>query len=465
MLLLLVALTVLFAILGTFFYFRYQQVSNEVKELQEKYDGLLIENKDLKQKNEELSQKYIENKTLVSTLETQLQSEENEKNSKEQEIKNLQEKITKLSSDNASYLEKIKTLETALQTQKQELLNLQEQFRKEFELISKNLLEQNAIKLEEKNQQSITHILSPVKDVLQQNVQQIKEIEQRIQKYYDNENKERASLKTVVEELTKRSEEVKLTAEKLANALTTQVKYQGNWGEFILEKLLEISGLQEGIHFVTQQKSDDKQPDVTILLPNQKHIIIDSKMTLSSFVEYQSATTEEEKNKFANEIIKSIEQHIDNLSNKEYEKIYNLHSVDFVLMFVPIEPIINIIHQYKPEIYNLAIRKKVLMVSPTSLLATLKAIYFVWQQEHQRKEFENIIIEIGKLYEKLRVFIDKHFTKIKDALQAATNAYEEAEKSLVTGKGNALSIIEKKIKPFIQPKENITKLLPENDEE
>ncbi|MCX8167353.1 MAG: DNA recombination protein RmuC, partial [Candidatus Micrarchaeota archaeon] len=309
------------------------------------------------------------------------------------------------------------------------------------------------------------HILSPVKDVLQQNVQQIKEIEQRIQKYYDNENKERASLKTVVEELTKRNEEVKLTAEKLANALTTQVKYQGNWGEFILEKLLEISGLQEGIHFVTQQKNDDKQPDVTILLPNQKHIIIDSKMTLSSFVEYQSATTEEEKNKFANEIIKSIEQHIDNLSKKEYEKIYNLHSVDFVLMFVPIEPIINIIHQYKPDILNNAIRKRVLMVSPTSLLATLKAIYFVWQQEHQRKEFENIIVEIGKLYEKLRVFIDKHFTRIKDALHAATNAYEEAEKSLVTGKGNALSIIEKKIKPFIQPKENITKLLPENDEE
>lgn len=460
-----IILSILFfltSILFIFYYLKYQQIKQQKNNIENQSKELIKKLDETEKANLQLNIQNTEYKTNIKSYEETIQQQHFQIKTLEQKLETYQNQSNALKSENATYKERIQNLEQYIQNQKQEIQQIQEQLKKEFELFTKNILEQSTQKLEEKNQHHIHQIISPVKEILQQNIHQIKDIEKRIQIYYDNENKERSSLKTIIEELNKKNEEVKNTAEKLAGALTTQVKYQGDWGEFILEKLLELSGLQENIHFVTQQKNDDKQPDVTILLPNNKHIIIDSKVTLNAYIEYHSSPTNELKNQQIQNIINSVKSHIDNLSKKEYEKIYALNSIDLVLMFIPIEAIISIIQQHQPDLFNYAIRKKVLMVTPTSVLGTLKAIYFVWQQEKQRKEFEEIITEIGKLYEKIRTFTE-HFLKIETAINNAQKSFEDAKKSLISGKGNAISIIEKKIKPYINPKDNI-KLLTENDE-
>lgn len=438
-------------------YTNYQKTIQEKNNLQNQAHELISENTSLKSKTEQKQQELQQHLIELSQLKEKITIQEKILSDNKTQIEYLTTENKKISTENARYTEQIQHLQNLLQTQKQEIQNIQEQLKKEFELISSKLLQQNTQQLTQQNQQVLSTTIAPVKEYLTQ----LKDIEQKIQRYYDNENKDRASLKTIIEELNKRNDEVKQSAQKLVDALTKQVKYQGNWGEMILQKLLELSGLHENIEYVLQQKDNDKQPDVIINLPNDKHIIIDAKVTLAALAEYHSAP-EEKKNELAKDILTSVENHYNTLSKKEYEKIYSLNSIDFVLMFIPIESVMTIIQQYNPELYNDAVRKRVLIVTPTSLLATLKTIYFIWQQEKRRKEFENILQSIEQLYDKLRIFID-HFTNIEKHLQNAHTAYEDAKKTLIAGKGNAMSIIDKKIKPYINPKKPITQLLPEND--
>lgn len=411
---------------------------------------------DLKKINDELQKKL----TDLSSANTQIDLQSSELKKLQNELLTIQNENKQLNTENASYRQKVQNLEELLAQQKEEMLQLHQKLQKDFEIITNKLLEQSTQKLSEQNLQVINNSISPIKEYLQQ----VKEIEQKIQRYYDTENKERSSLKTIIEELTKRSDEVKLTAERLAKALTMEVKKQGNWGELILERILELSGLEKDREYTIQTKFDDKNPDVIINLPDNKHIIIDSKVTLNALIEFNSAQTEEEKTLYAKKIISSVQSHINTLSSKDYEKILQLYSVDFVLMFIPIESIFSIIQQYQVEdIFSYAIRKKIIIVTPTSLIATLKTIYFIWQQEKRRKDFENILMEIEKLYDKLRIFMN-YFTELEKALQQAQKKFNDAKSSLSEGKGNAMSILENKIKPYINPKKPITDFLPKENE-
>ncbi|MEW6774546.1 MAG: DNA recombination protein RmuC [Bacteroidota bacterium] len=448
-----IILIVLIVIVGIFEYKQISQYKNLIKEKDNQYAQLQDEYSKLK---EEL----ISSKTRIEVFQNEINELKKELSIKENRINELLQENTHLHTENSKYNEQVKHLNDLLKKQAEDFQQMQQHLKTEFENLSNKILEHNTQKLTQQNEQILINAISPVREHLSR----IKELEQKIQTFYDNENKERASLKTIIETLTQRSDEVKQTAEKLVSALTSQVKYQGNWGEMILEKLLEISGLQENVHYKIQKKDNDKQPDVTILLPQDKYIIIDSKVTLNAFMEYQSATSEQEKEQYAKMVLQSIKNHYNNLSDKEYHKIYNTSSTpDFVLMFIPIEGVLNVIQQYDTQLFNDAIRKKVLMVTPTTLLATLKTIYYVWQQEKRREEFEDILQSIQALHDKLRVFVE-HFTKIEEKLKDALNAFDDAKKSLTTGKGNAMSIITKKIEPYIVPKNKITKLPPENDE-
>ncbi len=432
----------------------YNKLKNEKKELQLKQEQLLSENNTLKTYNDTIQKQNYDLATQLSALSERANILESENTNLKNKIDTLNNEYIQLKSEKSTYIEKIKNLETTLQNQQ----SIQEQLKKEFELISSRILETNTQKLTEQNQQVLGNTIMPIKDY----IKQIQEIENKIQRYYDEENKDRASLKTIIEDLNKKNEEVRQTANKLANALTSQVKYQGNWGELILENLLEISGLQKGIDYEVQKKDSDKQPDVIIKLPENKHIIIDAKVTLSALVNYHSAQTDEEKEKYTKDIIQSIEIHYKNLSKKEYEKIPSLNSIDLVLMFIPIESVMTIIHQYRPEIFNNAIRERILIVTPTSLLSTLRAIHYIRQQEKQKQDIETIVSEIAKLYEKIRIFTN-HFYEVKKAIEKAQEKFDEAETTLIKGKGNAMSIIVNKIHPYINPKEPITKFLPEED--
>ncbi|GAB4205620.1 MAG: DNA recombination protein RmuC [Bacteroidia bacterium] len=435
-----------------------KSIETKEQELQhyiEKTENLIKENTTLSHQN--------------ATYNNQIQNLEKIIESQKQELQNLQNKIneltkenTTLSSQNAAYKNTIEHLEKLLESQRQELQNLQNKLKTEFENISSKILEQNTQKLAEQNQQILSNVISPFKE----NISQIKELERKIQTYYDNENKERASLKTNIENLLNQSNEVKQTAEKLANALTTQVKYQGNWGEMILERILEMSGLQENREYKTQSKENDKQPDVIILLPNNKYLVIDSKVTLHALVNYYSAQNDEERTVYAQQIISSVKNHYENLSKKNYETIYKADGkvLDFVLMFIPVENVLNIVYQYNPDLFNDAVKKRVLIVTPTSLLATLKTIYFVWQQEKQRKEFEEILQSIQRLYEKMKTFTE-YFSDIEEKLKKVLESFENAKNNLISGKGNVMSIFKNKIEPYINPKAPITKLLPTDTDE
>ncbi len=435
--------------------------------------------KSIELKEQELQQYKVKTENLIkenTTLSHQnaaynnhIQNLEKIIDSQKEELQHLQIKIneltkenTTLNSQNAAYKNTIEHFEKIIESQRQELQNLQNKLKTEFENISSKILEHNTQKLTEQNQQILSNVISPFKE----NLSQIKELERKIQTYYDNENKERASLKTNIEHLLAQSNEVKQTAEKLANALTTQVKYQGNWGELILERILQMSGLQENREYITQSKKNDKQPDVIILLPNDKYLIIDSKVTLHALVNYYSAQNDEERAIYAQHIISSIKNHYENLSKKNYEDIYKADGkvLDFVLMFIPIENVLNIVYQHNPDIFNDAVKKRVLIVTPTSLLATLKTIYYVWQHERQKKEFEEILQSIQRLYEKIKTFTD-YFSDIEDKLKKAVDAYENAKNNLISGKGNVMSILKNKIEPYINPKNPITKLLPSNTDE
>lgn len=445
---------------GINFYFKYKRIKNENEIVQNQNQNLQSENSRLNNSNQILETQNVEYKTLISAKEKEILQLKDSITNINQELHKLRENHLEIVSQNATYVEKTKNLEKLLEEQKAEFEKLQEKFRNEFELISKQILEQTTKKLAEQNEQILFNVTRPFKE----NITQIKELEQKIQNYYDNENKERASLKTNIENLIQQSNEVKQTAEKLANALTSKAKFQGDFGEFVLEKLLELSGLQKNIEYKTQYIENEKKPDVLILLPNDKYLIIDSKVTLNSLIEYHNAQNENERVTAAQKIITSVKKHYEELSKRQYE-IIEKSTLDFVLMFIPIEHVYDIIFQYHPELFNDAVKKRVLIVTPSSLLATLKTIYYVWKQEKQRKEFENVIKHIEILYHKIKTFTT-HFANVEKALQTAFEKLNEAKTSLISGKGNAMSIIEKKIKPYINPKESIHEsFLPENDED
>lgn len=426
---------------------------NNIKEKEKKIEKYETEIKNLESEILLVNKKLSENEGLLKEKE---KSDEQNRNkikeyevkieNKEQEIIALKEKLANLSAENEN-------LNKTLQEKAEEIKKLYETMKVEFENLSNKLLEEKAKKFTEQNKEIILNTLTPVKEY----IERLKDIEKKIQTYYDNENKERASLKTIIETLNKRSEELEKTSEQLVKALTQEVKSQGIWGEFILEKILELSGLERGTHYNVQVKEDDKQPDVVIMLPDDKLIIIDSKVTLNSYISYTSANTQGEQEKYAQEIVNSLKNHITNLGNKNYETMFGGRSIDFVLMFVPIEQVMSIATKIFPEIFNYAINKKILIVTPSSLLVSLKTIYYMWKQDERRRNFEEILNNIKKLHEKLVTF-SEHFQKIEDSIQKALETYNEAKKCLLTGKGNAISIIKNRIEPYIDSKKKI----PEN---
>lgn len=445
-------LLLIIAVVGAVvFYIQYKNVSEKVNLLSNENNILKNQNEQLLQENKNLSSDLSSVKVLLNQLENNLN-----------EIKIQKEIFEKnnhqLVSENSTYKERIKNLEEQLQEKSKLNNEIVENLKKEFEIISSNLNQKYTQLLSEKNKEILTNTISPVKEYLSQ----LKEVEQKIQRYYDNENKERSSLKTIIDNLIKQNNEVQQTAEKLATALTTKPKQQGNWGEMVLENLLELSGLEKNReYFIQQTQQSNKIPDVIVKLPNERVIIIDSKVTLNSLTNYFSATTQEEMDLQGKNICNSIRDHYKNLSEKNYEKEIGANTLDFVLMFVPLDSVMAIVNQYDANLFNDAVRKKVLIVTPTTLLATLKTIYFMWQQEKRQKEFEEILKSIEKLYDKLFVFVEK-FKEIESKLNALHQTYESAKTTLYSGKGNAINILTKEIQPYIHSKKKITDILPDN---
>ncbi len=323
--------------------------------------------------------------------------------------------------------------------QRQEMENMKVQFNNEFQVMANKILEEKSFKFTQLNQQNISLVLDPLKE-------KIKTFEEKVEKSYQQESAERNVLKGVVEQLMQQSMQIKDEANNLAKALKGDNKKQGNWGEVILERVLERSGLIKDQEYKLQasvQEADGRrfQPDALIYLPDEKHLVVDAKLSLVAYERAVNADTEEDRVIFVKQHVQSIENHVRELSAKDYHSLYGIQSPDFVLLFIPIESSLSLAVNFKPELFSEAWDRRVVIVSPSTLLATLRTIASVWKQERQNRNVLEIAKEAGLLYDKFVGFLND-MDQLQGIIQKAADKHDEAMKKLSSGSGNVIRKIE-----------------------
>jgi DNA recombination protein RmuC len=339
---------------------------------------------------------------------------------------------------------KLKTLNynltEKLENQQSEIENQQKRLTAEFENIANKIMKQRSDEFSASNQKNIGDLLNPLKEKIQL-------FEKKVDETYDKELRDKISLKEEVRKLTELNARVSEEANNLTKALKGDVKKQGNWGEIILERVLERSGLTKGQEYEREEVVEGadrsvQRPDVILHLPDNKHIIIDSKVSLVAYERYITAENEEKQMLSAKEHINSIRSHVKLLSEKNYQNAQNINTPDFVLMFIPIEASFSVAVQGDSELFSYAWERKIVIVSPTTLLATLRTISSIWKQENQTKNAQEIARLSGTLYDKFIGFTED-MVKIKNNLDRTSNAYDDAVKKMKDGSGNIIRTAEK----------------------
>lgn len=327
-----------------------------------------------------------------------------------------------------------------MQEKQKELEDIQKKFTTEFENIANRLLDEKSKKFTEQNRTNLDIILNPLKE-------RIKDFETKVDQTYKAELAERVTLKTEIKNLIDLNKQISAEANNLATALKGDNKKQGNWGEIILEKILERSGLVKDTEYQTQFSTANEegkriQPDVVVLLPDNKHIIIDAKVSLIAYEACVNADNEEDRDRCMKEHLVSVRNHIRILSDKNYQTSTDFNTPDFVLLFVPIESSFSIAVQADLELFDFAWSRKIVIVSPSTLLATLKTVSSIWKQERQTRNVLEIAEQSGRLYDKFVGFIED-MDKISKSIDSSKTAYDNAISKLKDGKGNLISSVER----------------------
>jgi len=372
---------------------------------------------------DEVKEKYVL-KEVFESLQMQADLHRDDLLDKEQEIRSLGQKL-------AGKEQAVLNLEDRLGNHQVEMDQMQERFTVEFENIANRLLEEKSQTFTRQNQVQLQHILNPLKE-------KIKDFEAGIEKKFWEESKDRISLKKEIEQLRDLNLQLSQDANNLVNALKGNSKTQGDWGEFRLEMLLEKAGLVKDIHFVTQQnfKDDegkDKRPDFIINLPDGKHLIIDSKVSLVDYERYFNEEKSKKQEKHLKSHIDSIRSHIKDLSKKNYQLLYDINTPDYLLLFIPIEPAFALAVQKDQNLFLDALDKNIVIVTTSTLLATMRTVSFIWKQEKQKRSVIEIARQSGLLYDKFCNFVDD-LKSIGHRLKGAKNAYDDAMNKLVESK-------------------------------
>ena len=358
-------------------------------------------------------------------------------------------------------ISELKYLEEKLQENKTEVEKLQQKFTKDFEILANKILEDKSSKFTEKNKENLKNILEPLQ-------QKIQVFEKKVEDTNDQNIRRAAAFKQQLEELNKNNLKISQEAVNLTKALKGDSKTQGNWGELILEHVLEKSGLVKDREYFVQQSftnEEDKRvfPDVIISLPDGKKMIVDSKVSLTAYEKYTNTEDKETQNRYLKEHISSIKRHITELSAKEYQNLYKIESPDFILMFIPIEPALYIAQNEDNNFFYTAFNKNILLVSPTTLLSTLRTIDALWKNEKQHQNVIDIAKHATSLYNKFKNLLDD-LELIGNRLKSTNNAYQGAMKKL-TGNQNLIKDIDKLEKLGVSPKEKISQKWIERSEE
>lgn len=324
-------------------------------------------------------------------------------------------------------------LQEKLEAQKKDMESLQQKFTSDFETIAAKILKQNTLEFSASNQRNITELLHPLKEKIQL-------FEKKVEDTYEKGLKDQTDLKAELKKLHDLNLKISDEANNLTKALKGDVKKQGNWGEVILERILERSGLTEGREYrkqesVLSENGQRFQPDIVIHLPDKKHLIIDSKVSLVAYEKLVNSDSEKSRNAFVKEHLQSVRNHIRLLSEKHYQHSPNFNSPDFVLLFIPIESSFSVAVQEDQDLFSYAWDNKVVLVSPSTLLATLRTIASIWQQENQTRNAIEIARQGGALYDKFVAFIED-MESIGKSIENTRKTYEQAANKLYSGTGN-----------------------------
>ena len=333
----------------------------------------------------------------------------------------------------------IEKLREQYHEQKQQLEEVQKTFTKEFENLANKILEEKSLKFTEQNQKNIKNILLPLQERIQHFEKKVEET--RKENYGIHE-----ALKEQLRNLQSQNLKITQEAENLTRALKGDSKMQGNWGELVLERVLEKSGLERDREYTVQQsftRPDGSRvlPDVIIHLPNGNKMVVDSKVSLTDYERFVNAD-ETDQERYLKDHVNSLKRHVEQLSAKKYEDLYEMESPDFVLMFVPIETAFTIAINHDNDIYNTAFAKNIVIVTPSTLLATLRTIDSMWSNEKQRRNAVEIARQAGNLYDKFVGFAED-LTEVGRKMDSAKRDYEGAMNKLVSGKGNLVGRVEK----------------------
>jgi DNA recombination protein RmuC len=367
---------------------------------------------------------------------------------KEETILGLNRQVATLTSEKNRLIEDLKTKQLAIEESEEKL-------RTAFKNLANEILEEKTQKFTEQNRTKLEEILKPLGE-------KIISFEKKVDEAYHNESKERFSLVNEIKRLAELNQQISQEASNLTQALKGQAKTRGNWGEIILESILEKSGLVKDREYFVQQSFTNAegkrlQPDVIISYPGERSVIIDSKVSLNAYERYSSSEIKEEQDMALREHLQAIRNHINDLSSKNYQDLYQIKSLDFVMMFLPIEPAYMLAIQSDPNLWNFAYERRILLISPTNLIASLKMIANLWRVEYQNKNAVEIARQSGELFDKFKGFVDD-LEDIGKKLTATRSSYDDAMNKLSSGKGNLIRRAEKLKELGVKPE----KKLPQN---
>lgn len=367
---------------------------------------------------------------------------------RDQALQNAIRLEAELASERKQSLSRIETLNET----KEALTN-------QFKNLANEILEDKSKRFTEQNAANLDALLKPLQTKLT-------EFKEQVNLSYGNESRERFALKAEIERLANLNLKMSDETKSLTQALKGDSKVQGNWGELVLESILESSGLRKGEEYVvqdshTQSDGSRLQPDVVIKLPEGRNLVVDSKVSITAYARHVEASDADIAEKELLAHIQSLRQHIQGLSGKNYSALYGASSVDFVLMFVPVEPAFLLALKTAPNLYQEALAKNIVLVCPSTLMATLRTIAHLWRQDHQNRNALEIAKQCGALYDKFVGFVDD-LEKLGQRLDQAQSSYQDAFNKLKTGKGNLIRSAEKVRELGVKPSKNLAAPLIES---
>lgn len=352
------------------------------------------------------------------------------------ELRSLREINTSLEADLREVTTRLESTQLHAEDKIRQMINSEQRLSEQFENLANRIFEQSNRRVEEQNRQSLHGLLSPLRE-------QLDGFRRQVQDSFGKEAQERHTLAHEIRNLQQLNAQMAQEAINLTRALKGDNKAQGNWGEVVLARVLEASGLRAGYEYETQVSIETEararmQPDVIVRLPQGKDVVIDAKMTLVGYERYFNADDEYTRESALQEHIASVRSHIRLLGRKDYQQLPGLRSLDYVLMFIPVEPAFLVALDRQPELITEALKNNIMLVSPTTLLVALRTIANLWRYEHQSRNAQQIAERASRLYDKMRLFVDD-MSSVGQSLEKAQDNYRQAMKKLTSGRGNLLA--------------------------